>query len=376
MQSEQDVPFKCDLTKLTSDRKSGRSNCASFIPCLFNTSMKLCQEEPSLAAASVSQFAVATTTGTTADTSLITTNPNQRNKKMKYFHDPPVPSVVALDSSVSLSMAKSTEGAMGTSSPTNFTLHADGYNMTVQPIDDESESSTESLSCSGLFESFSIRQNEQSSPRSTITPCSSSHSYSSKRVSFTVVQVQEYALTLGDHPYADSYPLSLDWEHTPVKEMPLRDYETSRDALRRNSSPIFSSSSHRGHLTPMQRRIRLSKVAGLQPAELTRQEQHRIQKLILDHAQDHESDFDVDECDKPFQETIDAIPADTNENFVMDDYVFLDDFDPIEVSRSTSLSELDIDGSLLEYLYDSDDEEAGGVTSSQCFRRSRRHSAP
>jgi hypothetical protein len=36
----------------------------------------------------------------------------------------------------------------------------------------------------------------------------------SKNVRFSTVQVREYSLTLGDHPLAGPYPLSLDWTYT------------------------------------------------------------------------------------------------------------------------------------------------------------------
>jgi hypothetical protein len=32
-----------------------------------------------------------------------------------------------------------------------------------------------------------------------------------KRVQFTIVEVREHAVTLGDHPLTESYPISLDW---------------------------------------------------------------------------------------------------------------------------------------------------------------------
>lgn len=46
----------------------------------------------------------------------------------------------------------------------------------------------------------------------------------SSRVDFAdTVQVREYALTVGDHPYAPQYALSLDWEHSDTTEVALED---------------------------------------------------------------------------------------------------------------------------------------------------------
>ena len=102
-------------------------------------------------------------------------------------------------------------------------------------------------------------------------PCSSYSSSSSsgqKRVSFSTVEIQEYSLTLGDHPCTDSYPLSLDWEHTEPYEMDLQDYE---------KRPHHHQIVH--HLSPLQRRVRLSIVSGLSPKEVTKKELERHKQL-------------------------------------------------------------------------------------------------
>ena len=69
----------------------------------------------------------------------------------------------------------------------------------------------------------------------------------SSLVSFAeTVKVREYALTVGDHPYAtDAYALSLDWGHSPTKEMALRE------------EGVFSHRHKPRRLTAWERRQRL-----------------------------------------------------------------------------------------------------------------------
>jgi hypothetical protein len=52
-----------------------------------------------------------------------------------------------------------------------------------------------------------------------------------RNVTFGNVQVQEYSVTVGDHPKCDKkggYPLSLDWAHTEVTEYDLDWYEATK----------------------------------------------------------------------------------------------------------------------------------------------------
>lgn len=47
---------------------------------------------------------------------------------------------------------------------------------------------------------------------------------SASRVDFAeTVEIREYALTVGDHPYSPSFALSLDWAHAPAVRVALRD---------------------------------------------------------------------------------------------------------------------------------------------------------
>jgi hypothetical protein len=81
-----------------------------------------------------------------------------------------------------------------------------------------------------------------------------------KGVKFSVVQIREYALTLG--PQENDFPMSLDWQHSSVRELDLSAHESNRV--------------HRvNHMTTMQRQVRLSVTGGIPSAELEELERER-----------------------------------------------------------------------------------------------------
>jgi hypothetical protein len=52
---------------------------------------------------------------------------------------------------------------------------------------------------------------------------------SQRRVQFAKVQIREYALTLGDHPWCESgFPLSLDWKFAAQHDVNIDDFEHER----------------------------------------------------------------------------------------------------------------------------------------------------
>lgn len=58
-----------------------------------------------------------------------------------------------------------------------------------------------------------------------------------RRVSFANVQVREYAVTVGDHPFCyDGLPLTLDWEHAPDPPVEFS-IEVSRERLEKYRMP-------------------------------------------------------------------------------------------------------------------------------------------
>ena len=161
------------------------------------------------------------------------------------------------------------------------------------------------------------------------------------------MRVREYSVTLGDHPCADSFPLTLDWEHTQAREVDLDRYEKRRrgadtggyddddigdgswfpngeedveeDETKDDREMVVrdldeeeeeeegggcSRGSWPCPLTSMERRVRLSQVGGIHPAELARLEQLREEKAEReqferfyydDFESDDESDSDGEE---------------------------------------------------------------------------------
>lgn len=81
----------------------------------------------------------------------------------------------------------------------------------------------------------------------------------------SVVQVQEYALVLGDHPCAGYFPLSLDWAHAASKQVSAVEYEATA-----------ASSSQVQPLTSMERCARLSTIMGISNSEMTQLEARRL----------------------------------------------------------------------------------------------------
>jgi hypothetical protein len=104
-----------------------------------------------------------------------------------------------------------------------------------------------------------------------------------KMVSFGNVQVQEYSVTLGDHPCCEGgYPLSLDWAHTDVVEYSLDWYEETK--------PEGACA----ELSAEQRKRRIENVTGVNPVVLEWKEEHRLLKLA-DGKQDASEADSVDD---------------------------------------------------------------------------------
>jgi hypothetical protein len=93
-----------------------------------------------------------------------------------------------------------------------------------------------------------------------------------KRVQFTIIEVREHAVTLGDHPLAESYPISLDWAHAPVQVMRVDDYEAKRVVRPLNH---YNRSPRARRMTRLERRVRLEQVMEVSPSALEDQEGFR-----------------------------------------------------------------------------------------------------
>ena len=60
------------------------------------------------------------------------------------------------------------------------------------------------------------------------------------KVKFSHVQIREYAIVLGDHPYCDMYPLSLDWKHVETLTTSMEDFEENHRRRIPNATKVFS----------------------------------------------------------------------------------------------------------------------------------------
>ena len=60
------------------------------------------------------------------------------------------------------------------------------------------------------------------------------------KVQFSTVQVRDYDVTLGDHPYCDMYPLSLDWKYTDAFTTTTDDFEANHRRHVPNETRVFS----------------------------------------------------------------------------------------------------------------------------------------
>jgi hypothetical protein len=98
-----------------------------------------------------------------------------------------------------------------------------------------------------------------------------------KRVHFTTVQVREHAVTLGDHPLAESYPVSLDWAHAPVRVMRVEDYEAKR--VLRPLNNHYKRIPRARRMNRLERRVRLEQIMDVSPSALEDQERFRLLAL-------------------------------------------------------------------------------------------------
>jgi hypothetical protein len=92
-----------------------------------------------------------------------------------------------------------------------------------------------------------------------------------KAVSFGNVQVQEYSVTIGDHPLGgeEGFPISLDWAHAEPTEYSLDRYERTKPKGR-CQCPF---------LTPDQRLLRVAAVMGICMEDVHRQDRTRLWRV-------------------------------------------------------------------------------------------------
>jgi hypothetical protein len=100
-----------------------------------------------------------------------------------------------------------------------------------------------------------------------------------RHVRFSSVQVREYAITLGVHPLADAYPVSLDWSHGDTRVVDIEKYDESR-SKRKMTRSITQALPCR--LDFIKRRARLAEVTGKTLWELDDEERLRKQVKATD----------------------------------------------------------------------------------------------
>ena len=89
-----------------------------------------------------------------------------------------------------------------------------------------------------------------------------------RHVRFHSVELKEYSVTIGDHPWCKGYfPLTLDWSHTQPVEFRINDYERQR---MRNRSELEEL-----HMSVQERWERLRLVTGLAESTLASLERRR-----------------------------------------------------------------------------------------------------
>ena len=143
----------------------------------------------------------------------------------------------------------------------------------------DSEESSSFASC-GTEEFFDLE--EISSTLNLIENWQKLH----RRVRFGSARVQEYAITVGDHPICrDGLALSLDWGHSKEKVYDIDDYEDSRQ--RKNQRRGVSRRRRRvSKLDYWQRREILNRVGSYENGDLSRIECQRNQEAVSEFLQD------------------------------------------------------------------------------------------
>jgi hypothetical protein len=219
----------------------------------------------------------------------------------------------------------------------------DHYDSTLS-CDDDSEK-LEALFHLGLVELATTRRSSRiASPPATVCK---------KRVRFSTVNVREYALTLGDHPQADAYPVSLDWQHSD-------DVIVSVDAYRQ----VSPNSPGKLHMTRQERRQRLALIMGVAAIELTIQEEKR---------QSRERELELLSC--PFgMEDDDDDDDDEDYDYCQDNDKFIDSYETDDYA-----DEID---SCCSEISDSDDSDNSDIVlladsaSRQCISLDKTHQSP
>lgn len=101
-----------------------------------------------------------------------------------------------------------------------------------------------------------------------------------RRVQFSSVETRFYSITLGDHPLASMYPLSLDWAYTSAQAQTIEDHEATTKAQASKKPKISPGCGIKAQKLPVTERMeRLMNVTGKNSRQLFMLEQKR--QLLL-----------------------------------------------------------------------------------------------
>lgn len=154
---------------------------------------------------------------------------------------------------------------------------ASGYDCTPGLIQSDSEES--SFTSCGTEEFFDLE--EISSTLNLIENWQKLH----RKVKFGSTRVQEYAITVGDHPICKrGLALSLDWAHTKEKVYDIDDYESHRQS--ENQRRGIKRRRRVSKLDYWQRREILNRVGCFSYADLSRIECKRNREAVSEFLQD------------------------------------------------------------------------------------------
>ena len=139
----------------------------------------------------------------------------------------------------------------------NPTSLKDSNDCEDSPIDDQ----TSFVVCPDIVGIYDDAMHSSSSVASLSKTSTSSPTSSSKRVSFSTVEVREYSLTIGEHPSCkDGLPITLDWHYN--------EESTVLDVVRLNQTQGQHSSNFIKKLNYQERLHRLQLVTGISEKHL------------------------------------------------------------------------------------------------------------
>ena len=117
----------------------------------------------------------------------------------------------------------------------------------------------------------SINDNEEQDKKKLVSK--NNNHRRGKTVSFSNLEIRDYSIVIGDHPFCDKLPLSLGWSHSPQSTVvPIDTYEDCRGP-RKDRSNL--------RMTYFERKNVLKRISGLTEKDIIRQERRCKSALDL-----------------------------------------------------------------------------------------------